>query len=192
MMINVAASNKKIIDPDHPFPKFVMKAGTLISAINAKNIDAIGRVAYVPIANNELALTRFSLLTNSGTTDSREGCLMSEKISVKKLIIKSWNRLVAKNKKRTITIRDKSEKIIIFFLFNLSAIKPANDDRKAGIILATTGTTAVISELPLSEPNLLASATDANKVAQSPKLDRDPDHHKIENWDFENILILFT
>jgi len=37
-----------------------MKAGTLISAINAKNIDAIGRVAYVPIANNELALTRFS------------------------------------------------------------------------------------------------------------------------------------
>ena len=66
-----------------------MKAGTLISAINAKNIDAIGRVAYVPIANNELALTRFSLLTNSGTTDSREGCLMSEKISVKKLIIKS-------------------------------------------------------------------------------------------------------
>ena len=71
-------------------------------------------------------------------------------------------------------------------------MRPANDDRKAGIIRATTGTTAVIPELPVSDPSWLASATEANSVAQSPKLDSDPDHHKIENWDLENILTLFT
>tara|TARA_B100000902_G_scaffold56633_1_gene63448 strand:+ start:4021 stop:4230 length:210 start_codon:yes stop_codon:yes gene_type:complete len=69
----------------------------------------------------------------------------------------------------------------MFFLFILSAIRPAKDDKKAGIILAITGTTAVIPELPLSEPNWLARATDANSVAQSPKLDSDPDHQRIEN-----------
>jgi|TARA_X000001036_G_scaffold374368_1_gene362722 hypothetical protein len=66
-------------------------------------------------------------------------------------------------------------------LFILSAIRPANDDRKAGMIRATTGTTAVIPELPVSDPSWLARATEANNVAQSPKLDSDPDHHKIEN-----------
>ena len=90
------------------------------------------------------------------------------------------------------TIRDKSAKIIMFFLFILSAIRPAKDERNAGIILAITGTTAVIPEFPLSDPSWLASATDAKSVAQSPKLESEPDHHKIENWDFENILILFT
>ena len=85
--MNVIESKRKIIDPDQPLPKLVMKVGTLISAINAKNIEAIGSVAYVPIANNEFAFTRFSLSTNSGTTDSRDGCLIKENISVKKLMI---------------------------------------------------------------------------------------------------------
>ena len=49
------------------------------------------------------------------------------------------------------------------------------------MIRATTGTTAVIQELPVSDPSWLARATEANNVAQSPKLDSDPDHHKIEN-----------
>ena len=190
--MNVIESKIKIIDPDQPLPKLVMKVGTLISAINAKNIEAIGSVAYVPIANNEFAFTRFSLSTNSGTTDSRDGCLIKENISVKKLMINKCSKLLAKKRNKTITIRDKSVKIIIFFLFILSAISPANEDRNAGIILAITGTTAVIPELPFSEPSWLASATDANNVAQSPKLESDPDHHKIENCDFENILILFT
>jgi hypothetical protein len=60
---------------------------------------------------------------------------------------------VAKNRNKTITMRDKSEKIIIFFLFILSAIRPAKDERNDGIILAITGTIAVIPELPLSEPS---------------------------------------
>ena len=107
-------------------------------------------------------------------------------------MMNNWSSEVAKKRNSTITILDKSEMIIIFFLFNLSAISPAIEDRNAGIIRATTGTTAVMPELPLSEPSWLAKATEANNVAQSPKLDRDPDHHRIENWDFENILILFT
>jgi hypothetical protein len=34
--MNVIESKIKIIDPDQPLPKLVMKVGTLISAINAK------------------------------------------------------------------------------------------------------------------------------------------------------------
>jgi hypothetical protein len=49
------------------------------------------------------------------------------------------------------------------------------------LILATKGTTAVISEFPSVIPIWLAKATDANNVAQSPKLESDPDHHKMEN-----------
>jgi hypothetical protein len=64
--MNVIESKRKIIDPDQPLPKLVMKVGTLISAINAKNIEAIGSVAYVPIANNEFAFTRFSYLLIQG------------------------------------------------------------------------------------------------------------------------------
>ena len=51
----------------------------------------------------------------------------------------------------------------------------------AGIILATIGITAVSSELPPSDPKELANATEANNVAQSPKLDKVPDHHRTEN-----------
>ena len=61
----------------------------------------------------------------------------------------------------------------------------------AGIILATTGTTAVSSEFPSVAPKWLASATDAKSVAQSPKLERVPDHHKIEKGDLENIFTDF-
>ena len=71
--------------------------------------------------------------------------------------------------------------IITFFLLNLSASIPAKDDMSAGIILATIGITAVSSELPPSDPKELANATEANNVAQSPKLDKVPDHHRTEN-----------
>ena len=59
---------------------------------------------------------------------------------------------MAKNKPKTITILTRSDIIITFFLLNLSANKPANEDMNAGIILATTGTTAVSSELPSFAP----------------------------------------
>jgi hypothetical protein len=95
--------------------------------------------------------------------------------------MKRNTKLSAKNKRKTINILARSQKIIIFFLLNLSAIKPATEDKKAGIILATKGTTAVISEFPSVVPIWLAKATDANNVAQSPKLESDPDHHKMEN-----------
>ena len=42
---NVTASKRKIIEPDHPLPKLLIKAGTFMSAINPKNIEAMGRVA---------------------------------------------------------------------------------------------------------------------------------------------------
>ena len=100
-------------------------------------------------------------------------------------------KLSAKNNRKTINILERSQKIIVFFLLNLSAIKPAIEDRKAGMILATKGTTAVISEFPSVVPMWLAKATDANNVAQSPKLESEPDHHKMENCDFENIFIEF-
>jgi hypothetical protein len=106
----------------------------------------------VPTVNNELALTKYSSLTMSGTIDSRDGCLVRENISEMKLIINSWIRVVVKNNPRTINILEISHIIIIFLLLNLSANIPANEDMKAGIIRAIIGTTEVNSELPPSAP----------------------------------------
>ena len=75
-----------------------------------------------------------------------------ENISDIKFITNKNIKLSAKNKRNTTTILIRSQKIIIFFLLNLSAIRPANEERKAGIILATSGTTAVISEFPSVVP----------------------------------------
>ena len=41
----------------------------------------------MPTVNNELALTKYSSLTMSGTIDSLDGCLVKENISEMKLII---------------------------------------------------------------------------------------------------------
>ena len=162
-----------------------------MSLIIPSNTEAIGRVAYVPTAKRELALTKFSLSTTSGTIASLEGWRIKENISDKKFIRNKKIRLSAKNKRRTINILERSQIIIIFFLLNLSAIKPANEDKKAGIILAINGTTAVNSEFPSAVPIWLARATEANNVAQSPKLESEPDHHNIENCDLDNIFTEF-
>ena len=61
-------------------------------------------------------------------------------------------RVVVKNNPRTIIILDISHIIITFLLLNLSANIPANEDMKAGIIRAITGTTEVSSEFPESAP----------------------------------------
>ena len=65
---------------------------------------------------------------------------------------KKVNKVVVKNNPKTTTILTKSQIIITFFLLNLSASRPANEDMNAGIILATTGTTAVSSEFPSVAP----------------------------------------
>ena len=93
-------------------------------------------------------MTKYSSLTTSGTIDSLAGCLINEKISEIKLIMNNWNKVVEKNNPKTTHIRTKSQNIIMFFFCNLSASRPANEDIKAGMIRATIGTTAVISELP--------------------------------------------
>ena len=178
---NVKVSSKKIIEPLHPLPNSLTKLKVSISLKKPSNKEARGNVAYVPIAKSEFAFTRCSGSKISGTTASLDGCLINEKISDKKLIMKIKYKLSAKNKNKTNTILIRSQKIITNFLSNLSAIKPANDDSSAGIILAIKGTTAVSSEFPLSLPMKLAKATEAKSVAQSPKLDIEPDHHNNEN-----------
>ena len=145
-------SSKKIIDPLHPFPNSLTTLKVSRSLKKPNNKEAIGNVAYVPIAKSEFAFTRFSESIISGTTASLDGCLINEKISEKKLIIKIKYKLSAINKNKTKTILVRSQKIITNFLSNLSAIKPANEESNAGIILATKGTTAVSSEFPLSVP----------------------------------------
>jgi hypothetical protein len=148
----VKVSNKNMIDPLHPLPVSFVSSKLFQSLTTPKANDAIGNVAYVPIANKEFAFTRFFLFTISGTTASLEGCLISENISDKKFIKNIEYKLSAKNKNITNIILVTSQNIIIIFLSYLSAINPANEDKRAGTILAINGTIAVSSEFPASVP----------------------------------------
>ena len=75
------------MDPLQPLPQFKIISGTFKSLTTANKIEAIGRVAYVPIAKSEFALTRFSFLTTSGTIASLDGCRIKENTSDIKLIM---------------------------------------------------------------------------------------------------------
>ena len=56
---NVMVSSRKIIDPLHPFPNSLTTLNASRSLKKPNNKEAIGNVAYVPIAKVNLLLQDF-------------------------------------------------------------------------------------------------------------------------------------